>query len=347
MAVLLSVVGGSVLAGCGGGGGGGSASSAADSGPLKVTMAQACDAAKSETGDLNYVASTDEAVFAKEIDPFEQKYPWVKVKYTNLRSTDASQRLLVEKQARHSLSFDALAGDIPGFDPLFETGMVRTVDWQTLGVADNLVLSHKGANAFRNYRLITGLGYNTKLVKEDELPSTWPELVNSKWAGKVIVDPRGSYLGGLALKYGKDQTLDWFNQFMAVDKPLIIQGATASAQKVIAGEALLTTSAADANIRESQAAGAPIGIKYLDVVPTSDYHTIIMKDTPRPNMAACFVGWLASDEGAAQKEKYEFQFNEDRPSAVPATSTLVLTDTPEKLTLSNDTSAALAELMAK
>ncbi|HEY7176761.1 MAG TPA: hypothetical protein VH442_17760, partial [Micromonosporaceae bacterium] len=270
--VLATAVGGSLLAGCGSSAANGSSSTA--SGPLKVSAVQACTAAKNEKGELSYVASTDEAVFAKEIAPFEQKYPYIKVKYTNLRSSDATQRLLVEQQAHHSLDFDAMAGEISGFDPLFQAGMVQTVDWASLGLSPSLVLQHGGANVVRNYRLITGLGYNTKLVNPNDLPNTWQDLVNSKWAGKVIVDPRGQYLGGLALAWGADKTTAWFKQFLATDKPLIIQGATASGQKVIAGEALLTTSAADANIRESQADGAPLGIKYLDVVPTSDYYTL-------------------------------------------------------------------------
>jgi iron(III) transport system substrate-binding protein len=345
LGVVLTVIAtaGGLIAGCGSSGPAGSSQGAE---PLSVSMDEACKAAAEENGDLNYVASTDPAVFAEEIEPFTAKYPSIKINYTNLRSDKASQRLLAEAQARHDLSFDALSGDLPGFDPLFQQDMVRDVDWPALGVADDLVIKQQNGSAWRNYRLITGLGYNTNLVSKDELPDTWKELVDPRWAGRIIVDPRGSYLGGIALAYGEQETIDWFRDFMETTQPLIIQGATASAQKVIAGEALLTTSAADANIRESQAAGAPIDIKFLDVVPTSDYHTLIVKDSPRPNKAACFVGWLASDEGAAQKAKFEFQLNDSNPPAVPPTSTLVLTDSPEALKTSNDTATALAEIMS-
>jgi hypothetical protein len=64
-------------------------------------------------------------------------------------------------------------------------------------------------------------------------------------------------------------------------------------------------------------------------------------------MAACFLGWLGGDEGTAQKEKYEFQFNHDRPTEVPSGSNLVLSDTPARLKLQTDTATALAEIMAK
>lgn len=340
--VLAGAVSVGALAGCG------SSSGPADTadGTFSASVDEACAAAADESGALNYVASTDAAVFAEEIKPFTAAHPDIEVKYTNLRSTDASQTLLAEAQARHGLSFDALAGELPGFQPLFDQGMVLDVDWAALGMADDLLYRDGDGTAFRNYRLITGIGYNTELVSQDELPDTWEELVDPKWAGRVIVDPRGSYIGRIAPAFGKDETIEWFQRFMDVDKPLIIQGATASAQKVIAGEALLTTSAADANVRESQEAGAPLGIKYLDYVPTSDYHTLVMKDTPRPNTAACFLGWLGGPEGRAQKEKYEFQKNDSTPSEVPPGATLVLTDTPEALQIASETSDALAKIMA-
>jgi ABC-type Fe3+ transport system substrate-binding protein len=83
------------------------------------------------------------------------------------------------------------------------------------------------------------------------------------------------------------------------------------------------------------------------VVPTSDYYTLIMKSTPRPNMAACFLSWMIGPEGSAQKQKYEFQFNDDKPSAVPASSQLVLADTPDKIKAQADESSALAKFMQK
>ncbi len=335
------VIGTALVAGCSS-----SDQGTAASGPFSATADEACKAADGENGAVNYVASTDAAVFAKEIEPFKAKYPGIEVAYTNLRSKDASQRLLAESQVGRGLSFDALAGELPGFQPLFDEDLVLKVDWPKLGIGQDLVVEQGNASVFRNYRLITGLGYNTNLVKPEDLPNTWAELVNPKWAGKVIVDPRGQYLGTMAPAVGQEKTIDWFKQFMDVDKPLIIQGATASGQKVISGEALLTTSAADANIRESQAAGAPIGIKYLDFVPTSDYYTLVMKDTPRPNKTACFLAWMGGPEGSAQKEKFEFQKNESKPADIPPGSTLVLNDTPEARQTSADTSDALAKIMA-
>lgn len=330
-----------LLAACSSGGG----SSRGDE-PFKAPADAACSAAANEKGTLSYVASTDAAVFGKEIEPFRAKHPDIDIRYTNLRSNDASQTLLTESQVGREPSFDALAGELAGFQPLFDQDLVLNVDWAALGLDPDLVLTQNHGTVFRNYRLITGLGYNTKLVSESELPNTWDELINSKWAGKVVVDPRGQYLGQMAPAVGEQQTIDWFRRFMDVTKPLIVQGATASSQKVISGEALLTTSAADANVRESQQSGAPLGIKYLNYVPTSDYYTLIMKDSPRPNKAACFLSWLGGPEGRAQKEKYEFQKNENKPADVPAGSTLVLTDTPESRQIAAQTSQALAKIMA-
>lgn len=348
LVVLTAAACAVILVGCSSSGGGSDASGGSGGGdaPFTASADAACQAASGEEGAVNFVASTDAAVFAQEIEPFRAAYPDIDVKFTNLRSADASQTLLAEAQVGRGLSFDALAGELPGFQPLFDENLVLNVDWPALGMGEDLVVEQNGATTFRNYRLITGIGYNTDLVKEADLPNTWDELVDPKWTGKIIVDPRGQYLARMAPAKGEQETIDWFQRLMDVTKPLIIQGATASSQKVIAGEALLTTSAGDSNVAEAQQDGAPLAIKYMDLVPTSDYYTLVMKDTPRPNKTACFLAWLGGPEGQAQKLKYEFQKNETEPANLPPGSTLVLTDTPEKRETAAQTAEALAKIMA-
>src|SRR5690606_9528365 len=212
------------------------------------------EAASSESGAVSYAAATDEAVFEEEIQPFRDQYPDIDIKYTNVRSTDATQTLLAEAQTNNALSYDAVAGELAGFGPLFTQGLVQDVDWGALGLDEDLVLRIEDGTAIRNYRLITGIAYNPEKTDESELPDTWEELIDPKWKGQIIVDPRGNYISWLAPAIGKDATVDWLERLIETTEPLIIQGATASAQKVIAGEVAITTSAADANVRESQEA---------------------------------------------------------------------------------------------
>jgi iron(III) transport system substrate-binding protein len=323
-------------------------SSSASTAPFTYseTVDQACsDAVSKDGGTLNYVSGTDPEVFKAEAAAFNQKYPNIKVNFTSLRPADAVQRVVTENQAHHALDIDATYSDLPSAQPLFDQKLIANVDWSKLGIASDLEFTLDGIQTFRTEREVLGLGYNTQLVKASDLPNTWQDLINPKWAGKVIVDPRGSYLSGLAVAWGQDKTVSWFQQLMQTDKPNIVKGATASMQKVESGEALLTTSSHDSETAEQQAKGAPVAIKYLDVVPTTDYYAVIMKDAPHPNAAACFLAWWGSPDGQAVMFKNEFKKNLTSPPDLPAGAQLVPINTPDQAKVANATADALANLM--
>jgi hypothetical protein len=79
--------------------------------------------------------------------------------------------------------------------------------------------------------------------------------------------------------------------------------------------------------------GAPIGMKYLDVVPTVDFYNFIMDASPRKNAAACFIAWFVSEEGQATQLAVEFKTNDTIPPAAPAGAVFVAIDTEEEAQL--------------
>lgn len=307
-------------------------------------LAAACAAAESE-GQLNFRDTTDPDVFAKEVQGFEDKYPKIKVNFGSQRPQDSVQNVVAQVQANHALDVDAISIDFPSAGPLIQQGLIASVDWPSLGVPASDVLTDQTAQFVRTQRIILGLGYNTTKLKAEDLPNTWDELINSKWAGKVIVDPRGEYLSGLGIAWGEDKAVEWYQNFIKTNKPMVVKGATASLQKVISGEAELTTSSHDAEIREQQAKGAPVDIKYLDVVPTQDHYAIVLKGAQHPNAAKCFLGWWVSpDGGQAAQLKYEFKGNDTEPKGVPASAKLGAISSPEDAALQTSVATKFAAL---
>jgi iron(III) transport system substrate-binding protein len=319
--------------------------SAASGSVLSLSSKEACDAASKDGGGLNYWTSTDPDVFKQELAPFNAKYPNIKVNYTSLRPADMVQRIVAEVQAHHPLDVDAIAGDLPSFGPLFDQKLIQPVDWTALGEPKDIQFQLKGFTTIRTYREVLGLGYNTNKVQKSDLPKTWNDLVNPKWSGKVIVDPRGVYLSGLALSMGKDKAISWFKDLLGTDKPMIVKGATASMEKVISGEASLTTSSHDAEAAEQQGKGAPVGIKYLDIVPTQDWYALVVKGAQHANAAGCFFSWWTSPEGQAQQLKYEFKTNKTTPDGLPAGAKLVAINSPDEAALATDAANQFANLM--
>lgn len=346
--LTAAVAGAMALTACGGGSGSTTPETGAGGATQAVASSAdaACDAAGNEGGQFTYWASTDPDVFAKEIQPFRDKYPDIKVSFTSLRPADMTQRVEAEVGAGRALDVDVISGDLPSFETLFSDGLIRDVDWAPLGIPEALLLDVQNVSVVRIYRIALGLGYNAKVTDSQKLPSTWQGLIDPQWRGRVVVDPRGIYLSGLALAWGKDQSISWFGDLLKTDEPMVVQGATASLQKVISGEALLTTSSHDAEVREQKSSGAPVDIKYLDVVPTQDYYSLVLKGARHPNAAACFLSWFAGDEGAAQQLKYEFKSNDSKPPGISGNTKIVSIENQEQAQLATDVATRFAEMIA-
>jgi iron(III) transport system substrate-binding protein len=116
-------------------------------------------------------------------------------------------------------------------------------------------------------------------------------------------------------------------------------------QKLVSGETKLSTSAHDSEAAEQQSKGAPVGIKYLDIVPTQDWYALVLKGAKNPAAASCFYSWWTGPEGSAQQMKYEFKSNETRPASLPADSKLFAIENPDQAKLATDVATAFAKLM--
>lgn len=297
----------------------GSSSAGTSNSPgLSNNLSSVCKQGAKE-GTVNYWVSYDADTFKKELAPFEQQYPKIKIVQTAYHGEDITQKLSAESQARHPLTADLIEADIPSISPVISAKLVQPVDWTKYGVPSD----QASGGGVRTYRIPGGIAYNTKQVKASELPDTWAGLINSKWAGKIIYDPRGAYLQDLAVPWGVSKADSWFSSFVKTDKAVAVQGSTSSLQQVASGQSEISTSATSDNIKQLSAAGAPLAIKYLDVVPTLDYYAFIVKGAAHPNAAACFMAWWSGPKGVAQRVKYEDKPNASRPVGIPASSKAV------------------------
>jgi iron(III) transport system substrate-binding protein len=316
-AVAVAIV---LLAGACGGSGSGPSTQAAASGGLQ----QVCDAGAKEGKVVywNNLAKPDDI-----IEKFNEAYPDIDVQSTTLRPDDAAQRLLVEQSAGRGISADVIYGGLDVFGSAIKAGLIdKSVDWATLGVPKEIVTD---SNMVRLYRTGGGLTYNTEKVKPEDLPSTWEELIDPKWAGKVIVDPRGRPFDQLALAWGDDKALEYVQRLKQVVKPVVIEGGTAGLVAVAGGQGLFTTGGRASETEEQKAKGAPLEIKYLDVVPTLDSYHGVVTGTKHPNAARCLVAWMAT-QGAEFHQQTELKTNQDVPPGAPAGAQVLAIDTPQK-----------------
>ena len=287
-------------------------------------LQQVCDAGAKEGKVVywNNLAKPDDV-----IEKFNEAYPDIEVQSTTMRPDDNAQRVLVEQAAGRGISADVVYGGLDVFGSVIKAGLIDdTIDWSTLGVPKDIVTD---SDMVRLYRTGGGLTYNTDKVKPEELPNTWDELLDPKWAGKVIVDPRGRPFDQLSLEWGEQRALDYVRRLKEIVKPIVIEGGTAGLVAVAGGQGLFTTGGRSGETDEQKAKGAPLEIKYLDVVPTLDSYHGVIKGAKHPNAARCLVAWMAT-AGAESHRQIETKTNQDVPPGAPSGAKVLAIDTPQK-----------------
>lgn len=299
-------------------------------------------AAGAEEGSFVFWDSEERETLQRLHEDFAESHPGIEMELQELRPEDIAQRLVTESAAGRDSGVDLVAGNLDAFVPLVERELMNTsIDWTAMGVPDNLITD---TNAVRSSRIAGGLVYNTEALSESDLPETWEELVDERWAGTVVVDPRGNPLQSLALVWGEDEAIDYVRRLKEVVQPVVVEGGTAGMLTVASGENLLTTNGRSAETLEQQAQGSPLEIHYLDVIPTSDFYQVVVQGAPHPNAAACWVGWITGPEGSAAQLEYAFKHNDDVPPGAPEGAEIAAITTQEEVEVATGAASAISEI---
>jgi iron(III) transport system substrate-binding protein len=295
-----------------------------------ISLDDVCAAGVDE-GSFTYWATYEDENWQEVAAAFAEWAPGIDIEFLSLRDEETTQRILTSVSAGRSPEPDLISNDLASQAPLVERSLIDTeVDWTDLGVDEQLI---SGANSVRTYLVGLGLAYNTEATSPEDLPDTWEELIDDQYAGDVIVDPRGRPFGFFGLAWDEEQTLDYAHRLNDIVQPILIEGGTAGMTAVLTGEAIASTGGRADSALELQASGAPIDIKYLDLVPTEADYNALLADAASPNAAKCFAAWQATPEGAEVFESVEFKENLDSPRGSPAGATILLVETPEEAEL--------------
>jgi iron(III) transport system substrate-binding protein len=306
--------------------------------PLPKSLDDACAQAKDE-GTLTMWGGSDEDPARAIFDKFAASHPGIKFNYLSVRPSDGAQKIVTESAAGHEPDVDLVSFEAYTIVGLAKRHLVdERIDWDSLGVPADLQISQNSLLWSSDGQ---GITYNTDLVAPDEVPTTWDDLLDPKWKGKVVVDPRGRPWDKLSLVWGEDKTVDYVNKLKAND-PVIIEGGTAGMVSVGSGEAAITTGGLTIETQEQQADNAPVAFAYLDAITSEDATLNVMAGAKHPNAAYCYAAWLLSDEG--QSVTKEITFGPAALEGLPPGATAKHIETPEEAQQVADMSEKIAAI---
>jgi len=146
--------------------------------------------------------------------------------------------------------------------------------------------------------LVSPFGYNTKLVKAEEAPKSFADLLNPKWAGKMV-KAHPAYSGTImnaTFQIARDLGWEYFEK-LAKQRIMQVQSATDTPKKISLGERAIMIDGAGYLVIQAKEAGEPVDLIYpAEGTPLATSPSTVFKGAPNPNAARLFFNWLHGRE---------------------------------------------------
>ena len=271
------------------------------------------EAAKKE-GEMVYYTTMTLSQSKKVVDKFEKKYPFVKVDLFRTGGGPLLNKIQTEARGGR-YAWDVVSGRGEMVLPLMNAKFLapyRSPESKT--IEEDLVDNEGYWTAYYVNPYV--LGYNTNLVKKEDVPQTYEQLLDpKKWKGKKISIDDEAYglLSGLIRAWGKEKAVFYFKKLAAQD-PVLMRGNTNRVQLTVAGEYSLIVAYAPTIQRETSR-GAPMDWVPLEPVAVQVNPVMLAAKAPHPNAAKLFIDFLLSKEG--QKMLVGFRRIPIRPDVNP------------------------------
>ena len=223
---------------------------------------------------------------------FEKK-TGIKVELWRSISERIVQRVLSEARAgRHTV--DVIATNGPEMESLAREKVLTT--YFTPHAADLPPASIPKHRLWLPERLqFFVVGYNTNLVKKEDLPTSLMGFADPKWKGKLGIEAGDAeWMATLVKKWGEGPGMAFFRKLSEM-RPEVRKGHVLLAQLVAAGEIPVGLTAYSANVETLKRKGAPIDYAPIDAIARPQ-GIGISRNAPHPAAALLFVDFVLSAE---------------------------------------------------
>ena len=131
------------------------------------------------------------------------------------------------------------------------------------------------------------IGYNTNLVKAEDAPKSFADLLDPKWSGKMVKAHPGYSGNVMSATFQVTRDLGWeYLEKLAKQKIMQVQSSTDPPKKLALGERAVMVDGNEYNALQLKEAGQPIEIVYpAEGTPMAVGPNAIFKNAPNPNAA--------------------------------------------------------------
>ena len=255
------------------------------------------EAAKKE-GKVVWYTSVDLPLAEKIAKSFEAKYPGVAVRVERSGAERVFQRIGQEYGSNIHAVDVANSSDAAHFIVWKNKGMLEP--YVPEDVAKFYPVEHKDADGnFASFRVwLCIIAYNTNLVKKEEAPKSYADLLDAKWKGKLVKAHPGYSGTIMTATYQMQRDLGWgYFEKLAKQNIMQVQSSADPPKRLALGERAVMADGNEYNIFQIMEKKGPVAPVYategspLIVGPTG-----MFKGSPNPNAAKLFCSYSFSPE---------------------------------------------------
>jgi iron(III) transport system substrate-binding protein len=141
------------------------------------------------------------------------------------------------------------------------------------------------------------LAYNTARLAPADVPSSYEDLLQPRWRGKLGLEAADvAWFAAVTKAMGRERGLDYF-QKLAAAGPAMRSGHTLLAELVASGEILIVPDAHVQGVERLKKRGAPIEWKPLQPAFGQPSSVGLSPRAPHPHAALLFADFILSKEG--------------------------------------------------
>ena len=245
------------------------------------------------------------------LEEFHKKYPFIKPEHYRANASGVFNKFATEVRAGRTLAdvLDISAGEA---FTLRQMGLIDPyLSPAREGIAKDF-LDERGYWA-AHYHFVIALGFNTKSINAAEAPRSYADLINSKWKGRLSLDPADQDLfGALLLYWGKEKALDYFKNLAKLE-PRMVTGHTQQANLIGSGEVQMAPWLYGYRPLQLKDEGAPVEVFLFEPVLTNPAYLLLAKNSPHPHAAALLIDWALSPDGGTKFFAEKFGRTSTRP----------------------------------
>ncbi len=269
----------------------------AEAPPAEDVTPQLIEAAKKEAKVVLYSAM-DLPVGEKLGKAFEAQYPGIAVQIERSGSERLFQRIDQEFASGIRVCDVVNSADASHFIPWKRNGWLAP--FVSEDIAKHFPPQYRDPDGmFATTRIwLSSIAYNTNLVKPTEAPKSFADLLDPKWAGKMVKG-HPAYSGTImttTFQLVRELGWDYFEK-LSKQRVMQVQSSTDPPKKLALGERAVMADGNEYNVVLLKEAGQPVEPVYpTEGTPTVSGPTGIFATAPHPNAARLFQAWLHTRE---------------------------------------------------